>query len=262
MSGSVRNSPFLFLFFLLIFFIATASPGLRAQTQEKGNLAGYVFDKDGKTPIEGAVVVVKNVSTGAVYQAGPTNKQGIFKIEGLSKGIYSFGVTTSIGDFNGNELIGILANETAKISLSLSPYEGQDRSAVLGILREQQEKEGEARVGRVVAYNPNAREAEVFVEKGILQLDDSIRVKGGSTDFYQNVKSMKISGAVVRKALAGQNVFVRVAQSADFGDIVYVVCKRGVLPIFWIPWGVAVATVGTLGVIELTEKITVSSFKK
>jgi hypothetical protein len=262
MVRGARNLPISFLAFLLAFFIGAGSLPLRAQALEKGNLIGFVYDQGGKTPVEGAVVVVKNTSTGAVYKAAPTNKQGMFTIQGLGKGIYSFGITTPQGDFNGNELIGILANETAKIAVSLNAYEGQVRSAVQVVLKEQQEQEGEARVGRVVGYNPNTKEADVFVERGLLQLDDSIRVRGGVTDFYQDVKSLKISGISVRRALAGQNVFLKAAQAADIGDIVYVVCKRGVPPIFWVPWGTAVVTLGTLGLIELIEKECVSPFKK
>lgn len=262
MFRGARNLYFPFLFFTIIFFIGAASLALQAQTLEKGNLLGYVFNRDGKTPVEGAVVIVKNTSTGAVYRADPTDKQGLFKIEGLSKGIYSFGVTTSAGDFNGNELIGILANETAKMFVSLDPYEKQVQSAVLGVLREQQEKEGEARVGRVVGYDPNTKEADVFIEKGLLQLDDNIRVRGRITDFYQDVKAMKIGGAAVRRALAGQNVLVKVVQPAQLGDIVYVVCKRGVPPIFWLPLGAAVGSLVTLGVVKLIEKECVSPYKK
>lgn len=263
MVRGARNRLTLSLAFLLVFFIGACSLSLRAQALEKGNLIGFVYDQDGKTPVEGAVVIVKNTSTGALYRAAPTNKQGMFTIQGLSKGIYSFGITTPRGgDFNGNELIGILANETSKIAVSLNAYEGQVRSAVQVVLKEQQEQEGEARVGRVVGYNPNTREADVFVERGLLQLDDSIRVRGGVTNFYQDVKSLKISGTSVRRAMAGQNVFMKTAQAADIGDIVYAVCKRGVLPIFWVPWGTAIVTLGTLGLIELTEKECVSPFKK
>jgi hypothetical protein len=262
MFRGARHSFLSFLFLGLVFLIGTASQPLCSQTAEKGDLVGFVFEKDGKTPIEGAVLVVKNVSTGAVYRANPTDGQGLFKIDGLSRGIYSFGVTTPAGDFNGNELIGILANETTKMFVSLNPYEGQVQSAVLGVLREQQEREGEARVGRVIGYNPNTREAEVFIEKGLLQLDDNIRVRGRSTDFYQDVKAMKIGGAAVKRALAGQNVMVKLVQAADLGDIVYVVCKRGVVPIFWVPLGAAIASLATLTVIELTEKECVSPYKK
>jgi hypothetical protein len=262
MVRGARNLSTFYLVFLWVFVIGACSLSLRAQALEKGNLIGFVYDRDGKTPVEGAVVVVKNTSSGAVYRAAPTNKQGMFIIQGLSKGIYSFGIATPQGDFNGNELIGILANETSKIAVSLNAYEGQVRSAVQVVLNDQQEQQGEARVGRVVGYNPNTREADVFVERGLLQLDDSIRVRGGVTDFYQDVKSLKISGTSVRRALAGQNVFMKAAQATEIGDIVYVVCKRGVLPIFWVPWGTAVVTLGTLGLIELTEKECVSPFKK
>ncbi len=262
MYRGVRSLSLLFLLCSLLFFTLTVSLALPAQTLEKGHLVGYVFESDGKTPVEGAVVVVKNAATGAIYRADPTDKQGLFKIEGLSKGIYSFGVTIPAGDFNGTELIGIQANQTANLYVALNPYEGQVRSAVLGVLREQQEKEGEARIGRVVGYDPNAKEAEVFIEKGLLQVNDNIRIRGRASDFYQDVKTMKIGGAVVRRALAGQNVFVKVVQTADIGDIVYVVCKRGCVPIFWVPLGAAIASLGTIGIIELIEKECVSPFKK
>ncbi len=73
---------------------------------------------------------------------------------------------------------------------------------------------------------------------------------------------MKIGGAVVKRALAGQNVMVKIVQTANLGDIVYVVCKRGVVPMFWVPLGAAVASLVTLGIIKLTEKECVSPFKK
>lgn len=226
MARGARKPTFISGFIFLIFLTWTLASPLSAQTPEKGNLLGYIYDRDGKTPVEGAVVIVKNVSTGAMYKSEPANKLGLVRIEGLSKGIYSFGITTPQGDFNGNELIGILANETSKIAVALNAYEGQVRSAVQVVLKEQQEREGEARIGRVVGYNAGTKEADVFVERGLLQLDDNIRVRGTDTDFYQDVKSLKMSGEPVRRALAGQNVFMKAAQTADFGDIVYVVCKK------------------------------------
>ncbi|MGB8953460.1 MAG: carboxypeptidase-like regulatory domain-containing protein [Candidatus Aminicenantales bacterium] len=235
---------------------------LRAQETANGNLIGYVYDKDGTTPVPGAVVKLRNISTGAFYEGSLTDKQGFFKIDRLSKGIYSFGITTLQGDFNSNELIGILEDETTRVSISLSMYEGAVQSAAQEVLRGQQEKEGEARIGRVVQYHPDSREASVFIEKGLLQLEDRIRVRGPVTNFYQDVKLLKLKGDPVKRALAGQSPDLRVVKSAEPGDIVYIVCKKGVTPFFLTPCGIAAIIAGGVGIITLTEEEPVSPFKK
>jgi hypothetical protein len=107
---------------------AFAAP-LAAQTPARGNLVGSFFEKDGTTPVVGAVIKLRNISSGAIYEAPPSDKTGFFRLDGLAKGIYNFGITTTAGDFNSNELIGIIENETTKISISLSIYEGEIRQA-------------------------------------------------------------------------------------------------------------------------------------
>lgn len=241
--------------------ISFASP-LIAQGSERGNLIGFIYAKDGKTPIIAAVVKLKNISTGAVTESGPTNAQGIFRIDGLSKGIYTFGITTSQGDFNSNELIGILEDRTTKVSISLSLYEGEVRQAVQEVLKEQQEKEGEVRIGRVINFLPDLREAIVFIEKGLLQLDDRIRVRGSVTNFYQDVKTLKLENIEVKKALAGQTPNLKVIESTETGDVVYIVCKRGVIPFFLTPCGIASVIAGGAAVISIIEEERVSPYKK
>jgi len=242
----------------------TATPG--AQTIERGHLIGTIFDRDGKTPIVGAVVRMKNITTGAVFAAPSTDGRGFFRLENLSKGIYQFGITTPQGDFNSNELIGILANETTKISLALNPYEAAVQSAVQEVLREQADKEGESRVGRIVRFNPASKEAEVFIERGVLQIDDRVRVKGIQTNFYQDVDKLGVGGEAVKRLFAGQNGLIKVARDAEPGDGVYIVCKKGVPPFFLTPCGIASVIAGSglilAGVVEITEKTPVSPFKK
>lgn len=108
---------------ILIFsFILFYSPYLlNAEVVGKGNLIGFVYEKDGTTPLKGAIVKLKNVSTRRIYESSKTDKLGAFKIEGIDEGLYVAGISSKEGDFNLKNLIGIKAGETAKISFALKP---------------------------------------------------------------------------------------------------------------------------------------------
>jgi hypothetical protein len=252
-----------FLFFVAVLALGMAASPLGAQNPAKGNLIGHVFDRDGSTPVAGAVIKLRNISSAAIYDAPATDKTGFFRLDGLAKGIYNFGITTTAGDFNSNELVGIIDNETTKIAISLSTYEGEIRQSMQEITREQSVKDNEARVGRVVQYLPATKEAVVYIEKGALQVDDRIRVRGITTNFYQDVDLMGLEGVRVKRALAGQNPFVKIIRDAQVGDGVYVICKNGVAPFFLTPCGIATVVGAALaGIITIDEKPAVSPFKK
>ncbi len=111
----------LFTAFLLIF-----SPVfIRCENAGKGNIIGFVYDKDGTTPLDGAIVKFLNVTSDAVYESCRTDSNGLFKVAGIENGIYIFGVLTAQGDFVLDDLIGVKIeeNETAKLSISLMPSE-------------------------------------------------------------------------------------------------------------------------------------------
>ena len=218
---------------------------LHSQAIERGNLVGFVFDRDGTTPVLGAVVKLKNISSGAIYVSNETDRAGVFRVDSLSKGIYTYGITTPNGDFNSNELIGILANETTKISIALNTYDSTVQNAVQEVLRDQAEPSGESRIGRVLTYNPSAQEALVFIERGLLQVDDSVHVLGQSTNFTQDVSSLVVSNSSVRRALAGQETWMKVIKPAQTGDAVFATCKKGIVPFFLTPCGIAWVVAGT-----------------
>jgi hypothetical protein len=269
MSQGLKSDVSLSILVLWIFSsLSILAPGISAQTIERGNLLGYIFDRDGKTPVMGAVIKVRNITSGAIYESQPTDKQGLFKIDGLSKGIYTFGITTELGDFNSNELVGILANETTKVSIALNPYDSGVQFAVQEVLRDQAlaENQGESRIGRVVRYNSETREAEVFIERGLLQFDDRIRIRGAATNFYQDVGSLRLGENRVRRALAGESPWLLVKGPVQTGDIVYVVCKKGIVPFFLTPCGIAWVIAGSgaimAGIIEIMDKAPCSPFKK
>jgi hypothetical protein len=255
------------LSFIPFFVVFCLFPGfLTSQVIEKGNLIGYVFDRDGRTPIPGAVAKLRNITSGTIYESSPSDSSGVFKIEGLSKGIYTFGITTSLGDFNSNDLVGILTNETTKVTISLNPYESGVQLAVQEVLRDQAQpdNQGESRIGRIVQYDPDAREASVFIERGILQTDDSIRIRGIQTNFSQDAGSLRVGEKTVRRALVGETCWMKVRGAVQTGDGVYVVCKKGIVPFFLTPCGIAWVVAGTgaimAGIINITEKSPVSPF--
>lgn len=267
MSRGAEKGLFFFLLAIFLFSgLAAFSPPLGAQTLELGNLVGQILDRDGRTPVGGAVLRLRNISSGAVYESPATNAQGRFRIDGLSKGIYTYGITTPAGDFNSNELIGILANETTKISISLNPYESNVQSAVQEILREQTANpERESRIGRVVTYDPATKRAEIFVERGLIQVRDQVRFSGPATNFSQDVESLLVSQERVRRVLAGQNVWLAATKPVETGDIVYVICKKGVTPFFLTPCGIAWIIAGSgailTEIIDFKEKECVSPYK-
>jgi hypothetical protein len=100
-------------FLLLVFPMA----GL-AQTPV-GSMYGFVYGEDLKTPVEKAVVKVRNIKSGKEYESAPTDKNGLYKITDIEEGRYVLGVSTSEGDFNFDFIIYIKANESAKLSVAL-----------------------------------------------------------------------------------------------------------------------------------------------
>lgn len=117
---------FLLISFIIIFYFPHE---LKAQKVGKGNLIGFVYEKDGTTPVEGAIVKLKNVSTGIVYESSNSDKLGIIKTEGIEEGFYIVGISTKTEDFNVVNLIGIKTDETTKVSFALKPDQGEEEKA-------------------------------------------------------------------------------------------------------------------------------------
>jgi hypothetical protein len=237
---------FVFIGLVFGFLIFCSTSFLRSEELSKGSILGFVYEEDGTTPLEGAVVEFKNITTGAVYESSKSDDLGVFKIEGVERGLYIYGVKTAQGDFNSDGPIGvrIRENETAKLSISLTPYEEKVRSAIEEIYREQ-ETEGKSVVGRAVNYNPDTRIAEVMIMKGLLQVDDKIYAKGDVTDFYQDVNFLGSEDSFVEGIFAGQSASLAVKNKVEIGDLIYKVAKSGVLPLFSKPSGVASVVTGS-----------------
>ena len=225
----------------------------------KGNIVGFLDAKDGTTPMEGAVLRFKNLTSGSIFISSKTDGYGIFKLEGIESGLYTYGVETEKGDFNADSFVGLKVgeNETAKLSIALDPYDKEGAEAISEVYNEQ-EKNGEALIGTIASYNPNTRLAQVQVLKGMLRLNDKIHARGKSTNFYQDVDLLMVGNNKTKRVLKGQTGTVKLDKSAQSGDLVYIVPARRVFPIFLAPLGVAAVIGGneavTYGIMKIKDQ--------
>lgn len=113
----------IFLIFAFLFFCVPEL--LQSQEVGKGNLVGYVYGPDNTTPVEGAVLKLRNLSTGSLYESMAADDQGMVEFQGVDEGLYLVGISTAQGDFNIDNLVGIKANKTSKIAFALRP-QGQE----------------------------------------------------------------------------------------------------------------------------------------
>ncbi len=243
MFKEIKVKGILIVLFLLIF---CSSGFLMSESAGRGNIIGFVYGEDGTIPLEGAVVQVKNMSTGIIYDSSVSDEYGIFKVQGVESGIYMYGVKTSQGDFNSDSLVGLKVSkdETAKMSVSLTPYEKKVYSAMKEIYSEQKIA-GESFVGRIVDFDTPNRLADVYIVKGMIKLKDKIHTKGENTDFYQNLEDLRLDGSPAKRLFPGQTATLRLTKNAEIGDSVYLVCKKRMLPLFLTPVGIAAVIAGS-----------------
>jgi putative protease len=79
----------------------------------------------------------------------------------------------------------------------------------------------EIRVGKVTHYYSKIGVAIVEITDEALNIGDTIRIKGHSTDFTQTVDSMQIEHQAIEKAEIGHTIGLKVKEKCREGDIVY-----------------------------------------
>lgn len=225
---------------LILTFGPTA---LISQTTGKGDLVGLITENNGSTPVPGAVVVVRNLTTGVVTEGAQSDAKGGFRFPGLAPGLYALGVKSANGSYNSQDFFGVAADKTARITVALDPYDAASAAAAAAVIKEQRDK-GEAFIGKVVKYHPDTKEAEILIEIGLIQDEDRIHVKGQATDFYQDMRVLKAYGARTKRVLSGYTALLKTSKPCETGDFVYIVCKRGVPPFFLAPLGIAAIVAG------------------
>jgi hypothetical protein len=117
--------------FVLAAFSAFVLPvGLAAEAPASapgsGTLSGFIFAKDMRSPVEGAVVKIRNVADAKEMESLPTDANGIYTIKDIPEGRYILGVSSAKVDFNLDYTLFVKAGELGKLSVSLVPGGGQE----------------------------------------------------------------------------------------------------------------------------------------
>ena len=113
------KSKFLAITIILSSILFNSPPSLMGQSSRTGNLIGYIYEEDATTPLEDAVIIIRNISDDSIYESNESNKLGAAKIDHIEEGLYVLGIWTKEGGYNINNIVGIKANETVEISFIL-----------------------------------------------------------------------------------------------------------------------------------------------
>jgi len=227
-----------------------AQPVIYAKTAGKGNLTGFIYDQDKTTPVEGAVVMLKNLANGAVFQSDKSDAVGAFMMAGIDQGMYIFGVSSSQGDFNSEEVIGIAENETAKLAVALTPDAEVDPKA-----EDAPQIQGEKWVGKIISYDESTKTARVYMNQNLLKQDESFHIKGdkkkynSETDFWQKAKMIQENGLAVKKTVAKHYYTLLLEKPALANDFLYIKKSKGLLLFFLSPLGLAAILAGTTAIV-------------
>jgi putative protease len=76
-------------------------------------------------------------------------------------------------------------------------------------------------IGKVFKYFGKVGVAAINITSGSIKVGDTIRFKGVTTDFSQEVDSMEIDREKVESAGAGQSIGIKVKDRVRENDIVY-----------------------------------------
>ena len=85
----------------------------------------------------------------------------------------------------------------------------------------------EKKVGEVIKFFAKPSVAAIKITEGTLTVGDTILIKGHTTDFQDEVKSMQIDNVPVEKAEAGQLIGIKVKDRVREGDTVYKAVEEG-----------------------------------
>ncbi|MFH0856143.1 MAG: hypothetical protein V1869_06545 [Candidatus Omnitrophota bacterium] len=81
-------------------------------------------------------------------------------------------------------------------------------------------------IGAITHYFPHVQAAVIKLESP-LSAGETIKVKGHTTDFTQNITSMQIDHVSVNSAKTGQEIGLLVTSRVRQGDLVYKVKQKG-----------------------------------
>lgn len=83
-----------------------------------------------------------------------------------------------------------------------------------------EEQQGQE-IGKVFSYFSKVGVAAINITSGSIKVGDTIRIKGTTTDFNQQIDSMEIDRQKVDSAGVGQSIGIKVKDRVRTNDIVY-----------------------------------------
>jgi len=107
--------------------------------------------------------------------------------------------------------------EKSKKTVKKAVKSAQGRSASGGKVV----KEDGQLIGKIIHYYDHIEVGIIELNKGALEVGSIIKIKGTTTDFEQNVKSMQIEHEQINKAKKGDVIGLKVKDKTREGDLVY-----------------------------------------
>ena len=83
------------------------------------------------------------------------------------------------------------------------------------------------KVGEGIKFLAKPSVTAIKITEGTLTVGDTILIKGHTTDFQDEVKTMQIDNVPVEKAEAGQLIGIKVKDRVREGDTVYKAVEEG-----------------------------------
>ncbi|HRD01546.1 MAG TPA: carboxypeptidase-like regulatory domain-containing protein [Candidatus Saccharicenans sp.] len=126
--GIFRSPALLVLTIFSFMVIMLPIESLAQASAEAGSLVGFIYDSDMKTPVQNALVKIRNLDNGQEYASGPTDNSGAYKIGQIKEGKYILGINTQNGDYNFDYVLMVKGGEMGKLSLALKTGEAKTLS--------------------------------------------------------------------------------------------------------------------------------------
>jgi translation elongation factor EF-1alpha len=84
----------------------------------------------------------------------------------------------------------------------------------------------EEEIGRITHYFSKVNVGVLELDKGELNIGDTIHIKGHTTDFYQKVDSMQVEHQPVETAKPGEAVGIKVESPVRQNDLIFKVTEE------------------------------------
>lgn len=104
-----------------------------AEGEGTGNLKGFIYKRDGKTPLFGAQVLLKDFKTGQLFESNVTDGVGDYKFTDIPEGNYKVKILVKDKDYEVKTvdfMVKIVEGKTSTISFSLKKHR---KFLILGI---------------------------------------------------------------------------------------------------------------------------------